>query len=243
MNKFNDLEEKLLKLKKLYDDGAISLDAYEKLRKEYEEMFREEFGENIEESVEDIKRYGRRRLRKIYIIFITLLIIGLTSSYMAGIASRTPQTTVYVTITKTVSVTTTAVSTVWVTGTIIKPAVQANLSISVSPNPVGITPGQSEVVIYTFTETNGVGVNIIWREWVWVYLDGRQGHYGAAGNNIRVEPSSSIFWEDRTYLPIEVAEHARVKGWNSVILRMTFLGIDDNGNNIKVTSDLTVSFI
>ncbi|MEM3742863.1 MAG: SHOCT domain-containing protein [Nitrososphaerota archaeon] len=95
------MEEKLRKLKRLYDEGAISFEAYERLRKEYEEAIGGDFREHIEKSRGETRRYKRNFALFIIIIILVLgLYVVFSSTFI-----RTVYETVTMTVTETVTMT------------------------------------------------------------------------------------------------------------------------------------------
>jgi len=118
---------------------------------------------------------------------------------------------------------------------------RATVDVSASPNPVKIESGGSRPVTYSFAETNGIGVRLTSRDWVWILSDGSSFNGGSASNDVNVGPRSSASWVDIVYLPPDVVERSQALGSNSAILSTTFHGIDSNGNNLDVQVRLTIS--
>jgi hypothetical protein len=118
---------------------------------------------------------------------------------------------------------------------------QAALTCAVSPNPISLSGGTSGHVTYTLTESNGVGVSVNAEPWQFIYSDQSQGSSGTDTSQIRVVANGQTTWDRWPLLPQEVAQKAAANGWNSVVLRYTFNGEDDNGNSITTTCDLTIN--
>ncbi|MEM1550303.1 MAG: PKD domain-containing protein [Candidatus Bathyarchaeia archaeon] len=106
MSKFDDLEEKLRRLKRLYDEGAMSLEAYEKLRKEYEEAIGVGFREHIEKDRGETRKYKRNYASPMIIVILVVIFGFIFISLMAvqmNLQRVTNTITVIHTLTETVT--------------------------------------------------------------------------------------------------------------------------------------------
>jgi len=103
--------------------------------------------------------------------------------------------------------------------------------------------GDYREITYTFTETNGVAATITSRVAKFLAPTGQElsGDIGPYANDIRVNGFSSARWTDNVYLPPEVVQKARAQGLSSTILRTTFKGNDDNGNDVRTIAELTIN--
>jgi len=117
----------------------------------------------------------------------------------------------------------------------------ARVDVSASPNPVEIESGGNRPVTYSFAETNGVGVHLTSRDWVWILSDGSPFDGGSASNDVNVAPRSSASWVNTVYLPPDVVQRSQAIGSNSSILSTTFHGIDSNDNDIDAEVRLTIN--
>jgi len=119
----------------------------------------------------------------------------------------------------------------------------ARLDASALPNPVQIAVGQSVPVAYRLSDATGVGVTLASEQWVFAYPDGSNGPSGTATDRIRIDAHSSVYWTRWPQLPPEVAGRAAANGWQSVVLRYTFVGADDNGDAISASYDVTIILV
>ncbi len=121
-------------------------------------------------------------------------------------------------------------------------AVEPNLVVSVTPNPVPIEPGGYHLVTYTFRETNGCEVKLPKRTGQFLTPSGEPltEEFGPMSQDITVPAKGSTTWIDNIYLPPEVASEAQKRGLDRVIHRARFYGKDCAGKDVKVTVDLEI---
>ncbi len=123
------------------------------------------------------------------------------------------------------------------------PGAKAYITLSVSPGTVTISSEANASLIYNFKESWGVGANITQRDVKFNLPDGKTIPQTTATfpTSIRVSALSSVNFSDSLYLSRDTAVSAVRAGYNYLIYRQSFSGVDDKGNSLSLVIDVIVN--